>query len=187
MSLENITNAQPGAFINGPVSGKVKFAKERDGKYGPFETAVIVVNGTDVSVMSEAPVLVPNNNKSVTFTGKGMKRKEDYNGKMQIAFGKHVTATAEGEPTPVEAHSAQTQAYPVTKQGNTGTETALNGAELANLWSSLASATKAAFKRQGFSEEVSSQAALHAPEWGALWWFGQRDIKTPEDSQHAPF
>lgn len=189
MSLKEAINTQPGAYINGTITAKVKFAKAYDGRYGPYEKGVLEYDGVSASVMCDGSLLVANNDKVVTFSGKGMRRKEDYNGKAQLSFGKQVQVSAAGEPTPTEQHSAETQAFPTksaAKQGNTATETALNGAELAKAWADLAVATREAFNAAGLPE-IADNAALRAPEWGALWWFGQRDIKTPEDSQDAPF
>ena len=186
MSLDTIVNTQPGNYINGSFSGTVKFAKQRIGKFGPYETAVIVVDGTDVSAMSDAPIFVPNNNKTVAFSGKGMKRKDDYNGKPQISLGKSVIVTTQDA---VNSHSESNQAYATpAKQAHTATETALNGAELAKAWADLAVATREAFNAAGLPE-IADNAALRAPEWGALWWFGQRTVETPavEQQQESPF
>jgi hypothetical protein len=181
MSLDTIVNTQPGNYINGSFTGTVKFAKQRIGKFGPYETAVIVVDGADVSAMSDAPIFVPNNNKTVSFSGKGMKRKDDYNGKPQISLGKSVIVTTQDV---VNTHSENTQAYATTpKQAQ---EAALNGAELAKAWADLAVATRKAFNDAGLPE-IADNAALRAPEWGALWWFGQRTVETPAPEDDLPY
>lgn len=191
MSLKEAINTQPGAYINGTITAKVKFAKSRGGKFGTYETGVLQYDGVEASVMCDGPLLVANNEKVVTFSGKGMRRKEDYNGKAQLSFGKQVQVSEAGEPTPTEQHSAETQAFPTkpaTKQAHTATETALNGAELAKAWADLAVATREAFNAAGLPE-IADNAALRAPEWGALWWFGQRTVETPavEQQQESPF
>jgi hypothetical protein len=187
MSLENIVTTQSGESINGGFTGMVKFAKQRQGKFGVYETAVIVVEGTDVSAMSDAPILVANDNRIVTFSGKGMKRKDDYNGKPQISLGKYATATSEGQATPVESHSRNTQAYPTPSvKAAAVTDKSLNGAELAKLWASLAVATRDAFVDAGLPE-IADNAALRAPEWGSSWWFGQRSVETPESEEELPY
>jgi hypothetical protein len=30
---------------------------------------------------------------------------------------------------------------------------------------------------------ICEQAALRAPEWAALWWFGQRSVKTEAEAE----
>ena len=184
MSIDTIINTDPGNYINDSFTGTVKFAKQRDGKFGPYETAVIVVDGTDVSAMSDALILVPNDNKTVSFSGKGIKRKDDYNGKPQISLGKSVIVTTEDA---VNSHSESVQAYatPV-KQTHTATGTSLNGAELAKAWAELASATREAFNAAGMPE-IADNAALRAPEWGSLWWFGQRNVETPASEDELPY
>jgi hypothetical protein len=71
MSLENIVTTQSGESINGGFTGMVKFAKQRQGKFGVYETAVIVVEGTDVSAMSDAPILVANDQQDCYILWKG--------------------------------------------------------------------------------------------------------------------
>ena len=184
MSLDTIVNTQPGNYINGSFTGTVKFAKQRVGKFGPYETAVIVVDGTDVSAMSDAPIFVPNNNKTVSFGGRGMKRKDDYEGKPQISLGKSVIVSTQDA---VDRHSESNQAYATpAKQAHTATETAINGAELAKAWADLAVATRKAFNDVGLPE-IADNAALRAPEWGALWWFGQRTVETPAPEDDLPY
>lgn len=184
MSLNNAINTQPGNYINGTVTATVKFAKERQGKFGPYQTAVLSDGTNEVSAVSDGLIFVSNNNKTVTFSGKGMKRKDDYNGKPQVAFGKQVQVSAAGEPTPAEAHSAATQAFPTDKAP--APSNALKGEDLAKAWASLALATRNAFNEAGM-HEIADNAALRAPEWGALWWFGQRTVETTVQTEDNPY
>lgn len=162
MSLETIVNTQPGQYINGDITGTVKFAKEREGKFGTYQTAVLVVEGLEISAVSDSPVFVNNNDATVTFSGRGMKRKEDFKDKMQIAFGKSVTVSTGKKAEP------KTDTVAVVTPS-------LSADELAKTWADVASKTRHAFVEAGLPE-IADNAALRAPEWVSLWWFGQKNI-----------
>jgi hypothetical protein len=130
--------------------------------------------------------------KRVEFSGMGLKRGDDYNGTAQVGIGDKakwkavggqnapVTVPTDGYDAAVPSNAVKTHANPASEASG------LSGNELAASFAALSLATLKAYKDAGMPG-ICEQAALRAPEWAALWWFGQRSVKTEAPGEDVPY
>jgi hypothetical protein len=128
MSLQNAVETPEGEYINESITATVKFPAEKQFNGRSFYTALLEDGQFKANVSCNTDLFTMHKGKRMTFSvegkGKGfsIKRKADYNGGAQFAFGDNVSASPAGEPTPgqqaANTHSQQTQAFPV-NTGNT--------------------------------------------------------------------
>lgn len=200
MSLEAAINTPEESFVNDPITGTVKFPKAQMG--GKFFTCLLEDGQFSANLSCDEDIFTANVGKRVTFSkaqnGKGhfIKRKDTYNGKAKISLGKLTLVTPAGQATPAQQHSKETQAYPLPPTrtegaGQTVTMTAKTGMaadELASAWATVAREAARAFKTHGFTDEAAEAAALKAPEWAALWWFGEKSVRfEPSLDEDVPY
>jgi hypothetical protein len=87
-SLQEAANTAPGAFISGGFQANVQNAKARQSKAGKsFWTCTLTEGSLEVSATSFSKDLSSLEGHLVKFTGMGLKRGDDYNGKPQISLG----------------------------------------------------------------------------------------------------
>jgi hypothetical protein len=87
-SLQEAANTAPGAFISGGFQANVQNAKARQSKAGKsFWTCTLTEGSLEVSATSFSKDLSSLEGHLVKFTGMGLKRGDDYNGKAQISLG----------------------------------------------------------------------------------------------------
>jgi hypothetical protein len=128
MSLQNAVETPEGEYINEPITATVKFPAEKQYNGRNFYTALLEDGQFKANVSCNTDLFTMHKGKRMTFSvegkGKGfsIKRKADYNGGAQFAFGDNVSASPAGQATPgqqaANTHSQQTQAFPV-NTGNT--------------------------------------------------------------------
>jgi len=87
-TLAEAVQTAPGAFISGGFQANVQNAKARQSKAGKnFWSCTLTEGGLEVSATSFSRDLTPLDGHLVKFTGMGLKRGDDYNGKAQISLG----------------------------------------------------------------------------------------------------
>ena len=87
-TLQEAANTTPGAFISGGFQANVQNAKARQSKAGKsFWTCTLTEGSLEVSATSFSKDLTSLDGHLVKFTGMGLKRGDDYNGKPQISLG----------------------------------------------------------------------------------------------------
>jgi hypothetical protein len=128
MSLQNAVETPEGEYINESITATVKFPAEKQFNGRSFYTALLEDGQFKANVSCNTDLFTMHKGKRMTFSvegkGKGfsIKRKADYNGGAQFAFGDNVSASPAGQATPgqqaANTHSQQTQAFPV-NTGNT--------------------------------------------------------------------
>lgn len=195
MSLQIAIQTQPGSYIKGPFQATVTNAKSIPTKTGKTMFKARLTDGQHVAdAVSFSQTFEHFDGKRVEWSGMGLKRGDDYNGTAQISIGDKAKWKAVGSTSAASAPStSNTQAA---ESGRPGTEegpayppsgnVGLTGNELAELFAQLSLATLKAYKEAGMPG-ISEQAALRAPEWAALWWFGQRSVKTEAVEEKVPF
>jgi hypothetical protein len=117
MSLENSINTPPGEYIRGGFSATIQMPLTRISKDGgkPFYVAKLADGAFRADVISWAKDFAPFNNQRVHFSGKGIKRGNDYNGTASITIGQETSCKSIGAgDAAAESHSEQTQAFPAT-------------------------------------------------------------------------
>lgn len=105
-TLQEAAQTAPGAFISGGFQANVQNAKARQSKAGKnFWTCTLTEGGLEVSATSFSKDLTSLDGHLVKFTGMGLKRGDDYNGKAQISLGDKAIISPVGasQPTPSEA------------------------------------------------------------------------------------
>lgn len=117
-TLQEIANTAPGAYISGGFQANVKDAKARQSKSGKnFYTCTLVEGGLEVSATSFSRDLTPLDGHLVKFTGMGLKRGDDYNGKAQVSLGDKAIISPVGASTAIPAQvQAMVAQSPVTQQ-----------------------------------------------------------------------
>jgi len=200
MSIQHAIHAAPKDFINEPLVGVIKFPKNP--KFG-FYTALLEDGDDKINLSCNADLFSAWNGARVKLSvegkGKGfsIQRKDDWNGHPQAGVGGNVTVSAaDGDQPPAQQaaqdHSQKMQAHPprpskpysktysspntTTVHKSVDSQKGLNSQELAQAWAGLAREVYGAFKEE-FGEDFAIKAALQAPEWGALWWFGERSVR----------
>jgi hypothetical protein len=87
-TLAEAAQTAPGAFISGGFQANVQNAKARQSKAGKsFWTCTLTEGGLEVSATSFSKDLTSLDGHLVKFSGMGLKRGDDYNGKAQISLG----------------------------------------------------------------------------------------------------
>jgi hypothetical protein len=122
MSLQNAVETPEGEYINESITATVKFPAEKQFNGRSFYTALLEDGQFKANVSCNTDLFTMHKGKRMTFSvegkGKGfsIKRKADYNGGAQFAFGDNVSASPAGQATPgqqaANTHSQQTQAHP---------------------------------------------------------------------------
>jgi len=183
MSLEIAIKTNPGDYIKGPFQANVSDAKAIQTKTGKTMFKAKLTDGQHTAyATSFSQTFEHFDGKRVEFSGMGLKRGDDYNGTAQVSIGdkskwKAVGASNAPDAAPHTQHTPE-PSNPVKTQGNPVSEASgLSGNELAASFAALSLAALKAYKDAGMPG-ISEQAALRAPEWAALWWFGQRSVKT---------
>jgi hypothetical protein len=101
--MNNILSVNPGEYVKGAVVADVSNAKAIQTKSGKtifkatFRDGQNVVDATSFSKTFEHV-----DGKRVQFSGPGIKRGDDYNGKANVVIGDKVVFKAVGEPTPTQ-------------------------------------------------------------------------------------
>ncbi len=100
-SLQEAANTAPGSFISGGFQANVQNAKARQSKAGKsFWTCTLTEGGLEVSATSFSKDLSSLEGHLVKFTGMGLKRGDDYNGKPQISLGDKAIISPVGASQP---------------------------------------------------------------------------------------
>ncbi len=117
MSLENAINTPPGEYIRGGFAATVQMPQTRIPKKGgkPFYVAKLADGAFRADVKSWDKDFAPFNNQRIHFSGKGVRRADDYNGTAGISITKETDCknTGAGDEA-AESHSEATQAFPTT-------------------------------------------------------------------------
>jgi len=117
MSLENCINTPIGDYVRGGFSATIQMPLTRLSKDGgkPFFVAKVADGAFRADVISWARDFAPFNNQRVHFSGKDIKRGNDYNGTASFNIGKGTVCASLGAgDAAAEVHSEQTQAFPTT-------------------------------------------------------------------------
>lgn len=183
MSLQHAITAAPKEFINEPLTGTIKFTREVKGSTGSFFTCLIEDGADKLNLSSNADLFSAWNNQRVTISingsGKGfsMQRKPDYNDKPQASIGINasVDKAANVEPAASNPRNSVTPS----------SSSALNTKELAKAWADMSKEVYDAFSGN-FGSEVAELAALKAPEWAALHWFGEKQVPVAGADEEIP-
>ena len=87
-TLQDLVNTQPGSYFSGSFQASVSECKSINTKTGKtFYKATLTEGGVEVSAMSFSRDLSPFQGKVVKFTGSGIKRGDDFQGKPQVTVG----------------------------------------------------------------------------------------------------
>ena len=117
MSLQNAINTPIGEYIRGGFSATIQMPQTRIPKNGgkPFYVAKVADGAFRADVKSWDRDFAPFNNQRIHFSGKGIKRGDDYNGTAGISINKETDCENLGDgDAAAEVHSEQTQAFPAT-------------------------------------------------------------------------
>jgi hypothetical protein len=189
MSLEIAIKTEPGAYIKGPFQANVSDAKSIQTKTGKTMFKAKLTDGQHTaSATSFSQTFEHFDGKRVEFSGMGLKRGDDYNGTAQVSIGDKAKWKAVGGQD-AATYTASIPEGPISIKGQALTisePSGLSGNELAASFAALSLATLKAYKDAGMPG-ICEQAALRAPEWAALWWFGQRSVKTEAEEEKIPF
>lgn len=202
MSLEAAINTPEGDFIRGGFSGNISDAKAQPTKKGGvFWKAKIRDGQFEADLTCFARTFEHVQGQRVTFSGMMcLSRKPNYNGRAQITIGDKAKWDEDGGAAPAAPvgaivlgdHSRKTQAYPtpVTQTANTRqtvtARTGMTAEEMAATWANVANAAYSAFIKADFPQDLAQSAALKAPEWAALWWFGEKSVRVGNTQQATP-
>jgi hypothetical protein len=100
-SLQEAANTAPGSFISGGFQANVQNAKARQSKAGKsFWTCTLTEGSLEVSATSFSKDLTSLDGHLVKFTGMGLKRGDDYNGKALISLGDKAIISPVGATQP---------------------------------------------------------------------------------------
>jgi len=106
-TLQEAASTAPGAFISGGFTANVQNAKARQSKAGKsFWTCTLTEGGLEVSATSFSKDLTSLDGHLVKFTGMGLKRGDDYNGKAQISLGDKAIISPVGASQPASPSEA---------------------------------------------------------------------------------
>lgn len=106
-TLQEAANTAPGSFISGGFQANVQNAKARQSKAGKnFWTCTLTEGSLEVSATSFSRDLTSLDGHLVKFTGMGLKRGDDYNGKAQISLGDKAIISPVGSTQPPSASEA---------------------------------------------------------------------------------
>jgi hypothetical protein len=101
--MNNILSVQPGEYIKGGVTADVVNAKAITTKSGKTIFKATLRDGQNtVEATSFGKTFEHINGRRATFSGPGMKRGDDYNGKACVVFGDKVVFKAVDGATPTE-------------------------------------------------------------------------------------
>jgi ribosomal protein L4 len=99
--MNNILSVQPGEYVKGAVIADVSNAKAIQTKTGKTIFKATLRDGQQlVEATSFSKTFEHIDGKRVQFSGPGIRRGDDYNGKVGVTFGEKVVFKAVGEPTP---------------------------------------------------------------------------------------
>ena len=100
-TLQEAVNTTPGSFISGGFQANVQNAKARQSKAGKnYWTCTLTEGSLEVSATSFSRDLTSLDGHLVKFTGMGLKRGDDYNGKAQISLGDKAIISPVGATQP---------------------------------------------------------------------------------------
>ena len=100
-TLAEAAQTAPGSFISGGFQANVQNAKARQSKAGKnFWTCTLTEGGLEVSATSFSKDLSSLDGHLVKFSGMGLKRGDDYNGKAQISLGDKAIISPVGASQP---------------------------------------------------------------------------------------
>lgn len=117
MSLQNAINTPIGEYIRGGFSATIQMPQTRIPKNGgkPFYVAKVADGAFRADVKSWDRDFAPFNNQRIHFSGKGIKRADDYKTTPGISINKETDCENLGAgDAAAEVHSEQTQAFPAT-------------------------------------------------------------------------
>jgi len=101
--MNNILSVQPGEYVKGAVIADVSNAKAIQTKTGKTIFKATLRDGQQlVEATSFSKTFEHIDGKRVQFSGPGIRRGDDYNGKVGVTFGEKVVFKAVGEPTPTQ-------------------------------------------------------------------------------------
>jgi ribosomal protein L4 len=99
--MNNILSVQPGEYVKGSVIADVSNAKAIQTKTGKTIFKATLRDGQQlVEATSFSKTFEHIDGKRVQFSGPGIRRGDDYNGKVGVTLGENVVFKAVGEPTP---------------------------------------------------------------------------------------
>jgi len=100
-TLQEAANTAPGSFISGGFQANIQNAKARQSKAGKsFWTCTLTEGSLEVSATSFSKDLTSLEGHLVKFSGMGLKRGDDYNGKAQISLGDKAIISPVGATQP---------------------------------------------------------------------------------------
>ena len=100
-TLQDLVNTQPGSYFSGSFQAAVSECKSINTKTGKtFFKATLTEGGVEASAMSFTRDLSPLQGKLVKFSGMGIKRGDDFNGKAQVTLGEKSIISPVGESVP---------------------------------------------------------------------------------------
>ena len=117
MSLQNAINTPIGEYIRGGFSATIQMPQTRIPKNGgkPFYVAKVADGAFRADVKSWDRDFAPFNNQRIHFSGKGIKRADDYKTTPGISINKETDCENLGDGDAAdESHSEATQAFPAT-------------------------------------------------------------------------
>lgn len=101
--MNNILAVNPGEYVKGAVVADVSNAKAIQTKSGKTIFKATLRDGQNVlDATSFSKTFEHVDGKRVQFSGPGIKRGDDYNGKANVIIGDKVVFKAVGEPTPTQ-------------------------------------------------------------------------------------
>jgi ribosomal protein L4 len=101
--MNNILAVNPGEYVKGAVVADVSNAKAIQTKSGKTIFKATLRDGQNVvDATSFSKTFEHVDGKRVQFSGPGIKRGDDYNGKANVVIGDKVVFKAVGEPTPTQ-------------------------------------------------------------------------------------
>jgi hypothetical protein len=101
--MNNILSVNPGEYVKGAVVADVSNAKAIQTKSGKTIFKATLRDGQNVvDATSFSKTFEHVDGKRVQFSGPGIKRGDDYNGKANVIIGDKVVFKAVGEPTPTQ-------------------------------------------------------------------------------------
>lgn len=117
-SLQEAVNTQPGSYISGGFQAVVTNAKTLNTKTGKTMFKATLTEGSlSVDATSFATDFAPHQGKLMKFTGMGLKRGDDYNGKPQISIGDKARWIPAGDAPAQAPAPAQPAQAPASAQG----------------------------------------------------------------------
>ena len=168
--MNNIIEVQPGEYVKGTVTANVEGAKALTTKTGKTIFKATLRDGQQtIEATSFSKTLEHVNGKRVQFSGPGIRRGDDYNGRITVVFGdkvvfKPLSEATPTQPTPAAEEPRKTQG--TASNGPSGPQHATNG-RIEGVTVGMA-----------VNKAVDILIAEYAPQGGEKEWrtFGPEDV-----------